>query len=68
MVANGRARSAPYARDAVIARWLEVIDEVAREVPRAPSFVHFVRTVTAQRSEGRRFRERHLAEQAEVAR
>jgi hypothetical protein len=30
--------------------------------------VHFVRTVTAQRSEGRRFRERHRAEQAEVAR
>jgi hypothetical protein len=68
MVANGRARSVPYTRDAVTARWLDVIDEVAHAVPRAPSLVHFVRTVTAQRSEGRRFRERHLAEQAEVAR
>jgi hypothetical protein len=68
MVANGAARSAPYTRDAVIAGWLDVIAEVDRAVPRAPSLVHFVRTVTAQRSEGRRFRERHRAEQAEVAR
>jgi hypothetical protein len=67
MVANGRARAAPFAREAVIARWLEVIDEVAASCPRAPSLMHFVRSVTAQRSEARRFRERHHAEQAGLA-
>jgi hypothetical protein len=67
MIANGRARAAAFTRDAVAARWLAVIDEVAEHVAHPPSLVHFVRTVTAQRSEGRRFRERHLAEQARLA-
>ncbi len=66
MVANGAARAAAFTREAVAARWLAVIDEVAAGVPRAPSLLHFVRSVTAQRSEARRFRERHVREQAEL--
>jgi hypothetical protein len=64
MVGNGAERGAEFTRDAVTRRWLEVIDEVARQCPRPRSLAHFVRTVSAQRREARRFRARHVHEQA----
>ena len=67
MVANGRVRAQPFAREAVAARWLALIDEVAQTCPRAPSLLHFLRTVSAQRREARRFRARHSYEQARTA-
>lgn len=67
MIANGHARGRPYTRDAVTRRWLEVIDDVATTCPHAPSLLHFVRSVSAQRREARRFRARHTHEQARTA-
>jgi hypothetical protein len=67
MVDNGRMRAQPYTRDAVAQRWLALIDEVAEHTRRPRSLVHFVQSVSAQRREARRFRARHLAEQARAA-
>ncbi|MEO8849627.1 MAG: glycosyltransferase [Casimicrobiaceae bacterium] len=67
MVANGHARAAPFTRAAVAQHWLSLIDEVMRERDSAPSLVHFVRSVSAQRRVARRFRARHIDEQARAA-
>ena len=68
MVANGHVRAQAFTRDAVRERWLALIDEVAAQCAHAPSLVHFVRSVAAQRREARRFRARHVDEQARAAR
>lgn len=67
MIANGRQRAQAFTRETVTQRWLEVIDDVATTCPHAPSLLHFVRSISAQRREARRFRARHTHEQARTA-
>ncbi len=64
MVARGRERGASFTRDALAARWIDVVDEVRAAGAALPSPVRFVRSVNAQRREARRFRAQHAAEQA----